>query len=578
MDWKEIDPHSLRVSPPAHAEQTPAETAVPRAAEASFLPNAPAEAGGSAAPFGQGINAPLPSLFAPLNMPQMPPEGLLSHLGGTLPAPDDPRAPAALDAASADIWQRLSLLVRTPSRADGAWFLLAPLSSLPMLVTLMMGEWWQTLAWGLALMAGIKIYHARQAGEHAQAALNMAPLDLRWVGPLAQALHSPNPRVRGVAQSLLTHLLPHLRAGDAALLNTQQRAYLNHKLARNRKRDADLNKAILAAWVNVGDAEAISHVERLTGAWAWSAPQQQVREAARQALPLLERRLQDEYNARMQAAQTAQSLQMGELYVPPALSATSQAAIANVDSQLEQLRDERRKHSNPGMRLGFLLASWVFIVPYTAAMAMLCFKNGPWQLGYMWAFLCFLATQMHRFSLSSRQTEAARALSQTDDIRAVGPLSEALDWPDASIKFIAATGLVRLLPGLNASDANLLNAKQRAGLYSMLRMRNVHSHYGLLEAILRALQQVGDEAAIPVVERLEKAHAYTSNQKRIKQLAHDTLPLLTTSARNQGASAMLLRASSQNDAPSDLLLRGAMANNEDAPQQLLRASAGQNEA
>lgn len=579
MDWKEIDPYSLRVShPPVEAEQTEAASLVPQAAGTLPFPAAPVEAGGNAAPFVQAASSSPGSLFAPLDRQPMPPDRLLPQPDGALSAPDDPRSPAALDAASADIWQRLSLLVRTPSRADGAWSLLAPLSALPLLITLMMGEWWQTLAWGLSLTAGVKIYRVRQAGEHARDALNMAPLDLRWVGPLAQALYSPNPRVRGVAQSLLTHLLPHLRAGDAALLNARQRDYLNHKLTRNRRRDADLNKAILAAWVNVGDAETISHVERLTGAWAWSAPQQQVRETARQTLPLLERRLQEEYTARTHDAQQTQGLQTGELYAPPALSATSQAAIANVDSQLEQLREERRKHSSPGMRLGFLFASWVFIVPYTAAMAWSCFKYGPWQLGYIWAFLCLLATQLHRFSLSSRQTEAARALSHTDDIRAVGPLSEALDWPDASIKFTAATGLTRLLPGLNASDGNLLNAKQRASLYSMLRMRNVHSHYSLLEAILKALQQVGDEAAIPVVERLEKAHAYTSNQKRIKQLAHDTLPLLTASARIQGASAMLLRASSQNDAPSDLLLRGAMANNEDAPQQLLRASAGQNES
>ena len=133
-------------------------------------------------------------------------------------------------------------------------------------------------------------------------------------------------------------------------------------------------------------------------------------------------------------------------------------------------------------------------------------------------------------------------------------------------------------PGLTASDGNLLNATQRANLYGMLRMRYVRSHYALVEAILKALQQVGDEAAVPVVERLAKAHAYTPSQNRIKQLAQDTLPLLETSARNQGASAMLLRASSQNDTPSGLLLRGAMATTEDAPQQLLRASATQNEA
>ena len=569
MDWNDTDPQLLRANPPP-GEPGQTDTPAPIALASDF-----AQSGDAARPAKIPLQAQSEAQAAPFA--GFPPALMAA---AAPPPPAVPFAPEGLDAAGADIWQRLSLLVRTPARMDGLWPLLAPFAALCLLVSVATGEWWMTLAWSITLFAGVKINMAHTSRENARDALNMAPLDLRWVGPLAQALHSPHPRVRGVAQQLLIHLLPHLRAGDAGLLNTQQRDYLNQKLALNRRRDHALNKAILAAWVNVGDAASVSYVERLTVAWAWSAGQQQVRETARQALPLLEQRLQAEHDARMQTAQMTQNVGFGVPFAPPPLSANSQAAIADVDAQLDKLREERRKHSKPGMRLAFLLASWVFIVPYTAVMAYtyLFTVHGGWKLGLMWAFLCLLATQLHRFSLSNKQTEAARKLAQTDDIRAVGPLAEALEWPDASIKFTAATGLIRLLPRLTASDGNLLNAAQRANLYGMLRMRYVHSHYPLVEAILKALQQVGDEAAIPVVERLEKAHAYTTNQKRIKQLASDTLPLLATSARNQGASAMLLRASSAQDTPSDLLLRGAMANNEDAPQQLLRASSTQNDA
>ena len=48
-----------------------------------------------------------------------------------------------------------------------------------------------------------------------------------------------------------------------------------------------------------------------------------------------------------------------------------------------------------------------------------------------------------------------------DDVRGVGTLSEALEWPDASTQRVAASALTRLLPLMTASDGNLLNAKQR---------------------------------------------------------------------------------------------------------------------
>ena len=79
----------------------------------------------------------------------------------------------------------------------------------------------------------------------------------------------------------------------------QQRAALNQKLIANRARDSDLNIAILAAWENVGDQDAVAYVDRLAHAWAWPGAQMQVRKAARKCLVPLEKRLEEEHAARL---------------------------------------------------------------------------------------------------------------------------------------------------------------------------------------------------------------------------------------------------------------------------------------
>jgi hypothetical protein len=575
MDWKATDPQALQATPTSAQESDASRTS-----EAGTSLSLQTETPAPIARFAYGIpllggNDRGIGKGSPVekNAGRTEAAALVTTSEQVMPSP-----PGSLElhpAVTADIWQRLSRLVAAPARFDGLWPFVMPVASLALFVSIVQGSGWLMLPWALLLAAGFKVNSVNSAQEYARHALNMAPFDLRWVGPLTQALNSPHPRVRGVAAQMLTHLLPHLHPAANHLLNAQQRAYLNQSLFRNRRRDAELNKAILTAWAVIGDAEAIPYIERITHNWAYSAGQKEVRDMARKCLPRLEQRLAEEHAALMMGRNSPEQIAASAAFAQAELSASTQAAIANVDAQLDKLREERRKHSNPGMRLGFLIASWVFIVPYTAYMACVYFfgQGGDWHLGLLWTFLALCATQLHRLALSNKQSEAAKQLAQTDDIRAVGPLTEALEWPDASIQRTAADGLTRLLPRLTASDANLLNSKHRVTLYKLLRMRNAGANERLLLSILRALQQVGDEAAIPVVERLSNAHAYTQRQRNVKQMATDTLPLLQSTARNVGSSAMLLRASSANETPSDLLLRGAMASPEEAPQQLLRASA-----
>ena len=472
------------------------------------------------------------------------------------------------EAVNAVIWQKLSHLVHTPPRFDGLGPFLTFVASIGLFVSLIAGNGWMLLPWGLLLLASWKINRAHVVKEHARDALNMAPFDLRWVGPLAQAINSPHNRVQGVSSQILSHLLPHLRPEDSNLLNPQQRSALNQKLIENKRRDSELNIAILAAWENVGDQEAVAYVDRLAHLWAWPGAKRQVRDAAGKCLPLLEKRLEEEHAARVQAGQATAEVKSENT----AKSARTRVVNKQVSEQLEKLEEERRKHTNPGMRMGFLIASWAFIVPYTAYMVYSSWIQGNPKLALTWAIISLISTQLHRFTLSLRQSEEAKNLAKMNDVRGVGTLTEALEWPDASTQRVAAAALTRLLPNLTASDGTLLNAKQRGILYNILRKRNVRSQELLIKAILEALKQVGDHAAIPAVERLMDLPATSQRNSKIRELARDTRQYLDASAQQQSVSSTLLRASSAHDTPSELLLRGAMANTDEAPQQLLRAS------
>ena len=472
------------------------------------------------------------------------------------------------ETVNAVIWQKLSHLVHTPPRYDGLWPVLTFVASVGLFASLISANVWMLLPWMLLLGASLKINRVHAVKEHIRDAINMAPFDLRWVGPLAQAINSPHSRVQGVSAQILSHLLPHLRPSDAGLLNAQQRAALNQRLIENKPRDSDLNVAILAAWANVGDQEAVAYVDRLAHGWAWPGGQKHVQEAAQTCLLTLEKRLEEEQAMRVVGGEAAAE-EKAETVVQ---TAGTRAVNKKVSEQLEKLDEERRKHSNPGMRMGFLIASWVFIVPYTAWQAYNSWTYNNWKLSAAWAILSLISTQLHRLTLSLRQSEEAKKLAQMDDVRGVGTLAEALEWPDASTQRVAAAALTRLLPRMTASDGTLLNSRQRAILYNILRKRNVRSQEPLISAILEALKQIGDHAAIPAVERLTDLPATSQRNIKIRTLAMDTRQFLDNTAQQQSISSTLLRASSAHETPSELLLRGAMLNTDEAPQQLLRAS------
>ena len=137
--------------------------------------------------------------------------------------------------------------------------------------------------------------------------------------------------------------------------------------------------------------------------------------------------------------------------------------------------------------------------------------------------------------------------------------------------------LSMLLPQMKSSDAHLLTPASHlfintwlsslSGNVSMFRYTDE-----VRLASLKALEQVGDSSAIPVVEKLAKSKARNTAQEKIKQAAIECLPMLQDNCGKVEANKTLLRASHAPAAAPETLLRPAESIPDAAPQQLLRAS------
>jgi hypothetical protein len=163
----------------------------------------------------------------------------------------------------------------------------------------------------------------------------------------------------------------------------------------------------------------------------------------------------------------------------------------------------------------------------------------------------------------------ASELVNAEDLRIVGPLAEMVVFQSGGgASAMASYLLTRLLPRLQASDAGLLNANQRACLYRSLTTVTNNPDY--LIAALKALEQIGDGEALPAVERLAEGRQRTAGAERVQAAARECLPYLRLRADKARASQTLLRASSASDTPPKLLLRPAQSRDDAEPEHLLR--------
>jgi hypothetical protein len=174
-----------------------------------------------------------------------------------------------------------------------------------------------------------------------------------------------------------------------------------------------------------------------------------------------------------------------------------------------------------------------------------------------------------------RARSFAGALAGLTDHRAAGPLTLALQTSDGELRAMASQRLYQLLPRLKPEDAPLLTAADRSRLYDVV-WNNSERDAGLILAILRMVQQTGDQSALNAVEALAGASPRSDGDRRVTEAARQCLRILRPPSREDTASLAQRTLLRPSDSPTDPLLRPA-ATTEPVPERLLRTAGMESE-
>jgi HEAT repeat protein len=180
----------------------------------------------------------------------------------------------------------------------------------------------------------------------------------------------------------------------------------------------------------------------------------------------------------------------------------------------------------------------------------------------------FLLHWVFRSSLyTRRQRQVLLGLAELNDLRGVGPLLEALTFPDTQVRTSAAKALVSLLPQLPCLEGSQLNPELRPNLHAALTSTERAQDTPLLLALLRLVEKVGTEADMGMVEYL----AHMAKTEEARQAAQACLPLMRARIEQTRNEQTLLRATTSPEVVAGELLRPASGLEETSPQQLLRS-------
>jgi hypothetical protein len=197
------------------------------------------------------------------------------------------------------------------------------------LIYLTRGKIFEQLWWILQLGGGAwAADRAASTRRDAAYALSKAG-DPRAVGVLALALRDGDSYVRDVAERALRHLLPRVRASDAAYIAPDQMNALLH-LGYSDDYGQNLKIPLLTALEQIGDARALPVVEYLH-----ADPSPQVREAARECLPFVQERVR---RARESATLLRASAATGAITPPDQLLRPAAAGMTPVTPPDQLLR------------------------------------------------------------------------------------------------------------------------------------------------------------------------------------------------------------------------------------------------
>ena len=114
--------------------------------------------------------------------------------------------------------------------------------------------------------------------------------DARVIGPLADGLELSDNYTRSIASAGLRRLMRRVRASDAVHVSKDHLGKLYRALGSE---DQKLILAILQGLEQIGDEDAVAHVEKLANRPAVSEMERKIRAAARECLPALHARLRD---------------------------------------------------------------------------------------------------------------------------------------------------------------------------------------------------------------------------------------------------------------------------------------------
>ena len=178
---------------------------------------------------------------------------------------------------------------------------------------------------------------------------------------------------------------------------------------------------------------------------------------------------------------------------------------------------------------------------------------------------------------SKRLRDSMRLLARLSNVDQLNVLLQ-LHWTlaDSNTKGELNKALTRAFLSVRASDADRITPASKMSMIRILstvadgvfNVRKPDLHC----ALIRAMEQIGDENALKLVERASKLHGRSEARRRIRETALECLPGLRDRVRNESAHEILLRAAGQGDIEN--LLRPAESEDSLDSGLLLRPNVG----
>lgn len=209
-----------------------------------------------------------------------------------------------------------------------------------------------------------------------------------------------------------------------------------------------------------------------------------------------------------------------------------------------------------GAALSILFAAWGYDVP----------------IGF--AFVCVIAGVVALKTLEGhgdRAAEEAAASVARAGPEVAGAIVDFMRSSEPALHPPAITALERMLGGMRASDKSLLTVHQRRYLYSFLLPAPARAHPALAVAILKMVEQFGDQdARSPLYELLALPNPRTTEERALLQAAHSALQSLEQADTHLARRGTLLSPAPAPTEPAEALLRPAGSGSH-APDELLRS-------